>query len=143
MPSLDDAATGTAVISLVLAGRYDEARSLVALHPDAQELAYRTAWAAMLLLHDLDVQHGGSGRGTDLAVLARAACLEYAADLARSIDIHATTLSVTASPAIISSQRACPTSLLPGSPRIAAILKGLLAAPARHVMHWIGGGFPC
>jgi hypothetical protein len=81
MSSLADAATGTAVIALVLDGQYEAARSLVAQHPDPAELAYRTAWAAMLLLHDLDVGRGGKGRGAELAVLARAACLEFAPDL--------------------------------------------------------------
>ena len=84
MSSLTDTATGTAVISLVLDGQYEAARSLVAQHPDPAELAYRTAWAAMLLLHDLDVERGGSGRGANLAVVARAACLEFAPDLSDS-----------------------------------------------------------
>jgi hypothetical protein len=84
MTSLDDTATGTAVIALVLDGQYQAARSLAAQHPDPTELAYRTAWAAMLLLHDLDVERGGSGRGAELAVLARAACLEFAPDLSGS-----------------------------------------------------------
>ena len=84
MSSLTDTATGTAVISLVLDGQYQAARSLVAQHPDPAELAYRTAWAAMLLLHDLDVERGGSGRGAELAVVARAACLEFAPDLSGS-----------------------------------------------------------
>ena len=77
-------ATGTAVIALVLDGQYQAARSLVAHHPDPAELAYRTAWAAMLLLHDLDVERGGKGRGAEVAVLARAACLEFAPDLGNS-----------------------------------------------------------
>jgi hypothetical protein len=84
MSSLADAATGTAVIALVLDGQYQAARSLVAQHPDPAELAYRTAWAAMLLLHDLDVGRGGSGRGADLASLARTACLDFAPDLSDS-----------------------------------------------------------
>jgi hypothetical protein len=81
MSSLADTATGTAVIALVLDGQYEAARSVVAQHPDPAELAYRTAWAAMLLLHDLDVDHGGSGRGAELALVARAACLDFAPDL--------------------------------------------------------------
>ena len=84
MSSLADTATGTAVIALVLDGQYEAARSVVARHPDAAELAYRTAWAAMLLLHDLDVERGGSGRGAELAVVARAACLDFAPDLSDS-----------------------------------------------------------
>ena len=84
MSSLADTATGTAVIALVLDGQYQAARSLVAQHPDPAELAYRTAWAAVLLLHDLDVERGGSGRGAELAVVARAACLEFAPDLSGS-----------------------------------------------------------
>ena len=84
MSSLTDTATGTAVIALVLDGQYQAARSLVAQHHDPAELAYRTAWAAMLLLHDLDVERGGSGRGANLAVVARAACLEFAPDLSDS-----------------------------------------------------------
>ena len=84
MSSLTDTATGTAVIALDLDGQYQAARSLVAQHPDPAELAYRTAWAAMLLLHDLDVDRGGQGRGAELAVLARAACLEFAPDLSGS-----------------------------------------------------------
>jgi hypothetical protein len=81
MTSLDDVATGTAVIALVLDGQYEAARSLVAQHPDPTELSYRTAWAAMLLLHDLDVERGGNGRGAALASLARAAFLDFAPDL--------------------------------------------------------------
>ena len=84
MSSLSDTATGTAVIALVLDGQYEAARSVVAQHPDPAELAYRTAWAAMLLLHDLDVERGGSGRGAELAVVARAACLDFAPDLSGS-----------------------------------------------------------
>ena len=87
MSSLTDTATGTAVIALVLDGQYEAARSVVARHPDPAELAYRTAWAAMLLLHDLhdlDVGRGGSGRGAYLAVVARAACLDFAPDLSDS-----------------------------------------------------------
>ena len=84
MSSLTDTATGTAVIALVLDGQYEAARSVVAQHPDPAELAYRTAWAAMLLLHDLDVERGGSGRGAELAVVARAACLDFAPDLSDS-----------------------------------------------------------
>jgi hypothetical protein len=84
MSSLSDTATGTAVIALVLDGQYEAARSVVAQHPDPAELAYRTAWAAMLLLHDLDVGRGGSGRGAELASLARAACLDFAPDLSGS-----------------------------------------------------------
>ena len=84
MSSLTDTATGTAVIALVLDGQYQAARSLVAQHPDPAELAYRTACAAMLLLHDLDVGRGGSGVGANLAVVARAACLEFAPDLSDS-----------------------------------------------------------
>ena len=84
MSSLTDTATGTAVIALVLDGQYEAARSVVARHPDPAELAYRTAWAAMLLLHDLDVERGGSGRGAELAVVARTACLDFAPDLADS-----------------------------------------------------------
>jgi hypothetical protein len=84
MTSLDDTATGTAVIALVLDGQYQAARSLVAQHPDPTELAYRTAWADTLLLHDLDVERGGQGRGAELAVFARAACLEFAPDLSGS-----------------------------------------------------------
>ena len=84
MSSLTDTATGTGVIALVLDGQYQAARSLVAQHPDPAELAYRTAWAAMLLMHDLDVGRGGSGRGANLAVVARAACLEFAPDLSDS-----------------------------------------------------------
>jgi len=79
--SLTEVVTGTAVIALVLDGQYQAARSLVAQHPHPAELAYRTAWAAMLLLHDLDVERGGKGRGADLAVVARAACLDFAPDL--------------------------------------------------------------
>ena len=81
MTSLDDTATGTAVIALVLDGQCQAARGLDAHHTDPTELAYRTAWAAMLLLHDLDVERGGNGRGAELAVLARAACLDFAPDL--------------------------------------------------------------
>jgi hypothetical protein len=81
---LDDTATGTALIALVLNGRYEDARRLTASHPEPAELAYRTAWAAMLLLHDIDVAHGGSGRGADLAAVARAACLDFAADTGRA-----------------------------------------------------------
>ena len=84
MSSLADTATGTAVIALVLDGQYQAARSLVAQHHDPTELAYRTAWAAMLLMHDLDVERGGSGRGADLALVARAACLDFAPDLSDS-----------------------------------------------------------
>jgi hypothetical protein len=84
MTSLDDVATGTAVIALVLDGQYQAAQSLVAQHPDPAELAYRAAWAAMLLLHDLDVERGGSGRGAELAVVAQAACLDFAPDLSDS-----------------------------------------------------------
>ena len=84
MSSLSDTATGTAVIALVLDGQYEAARSVVAQHPDPAELAYRTAWAAMLLLHDLDVERGGSGRGAELAVVAQAACLDFAPDLSDS-----------------------------------------------------------
>ena len=84
MTSLDDTATGTALIALVLDGRYEDARSVAAAHPDPAELAYRTAWAAMLLLHDLHITHGGSGRGADLAAVARAACLDFAADTGRT-----------------------------------------------------------
>jgi hypothetical protein len=81
MSSLADVATGTAVMALLLDGQFQDARSLIAQHPDTAELAYRTAWAAMLLMHDLDVERGGNGRGAELAVLARAACLEFAPDL--------------------------------------------------------------
>jgi len=84
MSSLTDTATGTAVIALVLDGQYQAARSLIAQHPDPTELAYRTAWAAMLLLHDLDVDRGSHGRGAELAVVARAACLDFAPDLSGS-----------------------------------------------------------
>ena len=84
MSSLTDTATGTAVIALVLDGQYQAARSLVAQHHDLAELAYRTAWAAMLLMYDLDVGRGGSGRGAELAVVARAACLDFAPDLSGS-----------------------------------------------------------
>ena len=38
----------------------------------------------MLLLHDLDVERGGKGRGAELAILAGAACLEFATDLSDS-----------------------------------------------------------
>jgi hypothetical protein len=84
MSSLADTATGTAVIALVLDGQYQAARRVVAQHPDPAELAYRTAWAAMLLMHDLDVARGGSGRGAELALVARAACLGFAPDLGDS-----------------------------------------------------------
>jgi hypothetical protein len=84
MSSLADTATGTAVIALVLDGQYEAARSVVAQHSDSAELADRTAWAAMLLLHDLDVDRGGSGRGAELALVARAACLNFAPDLSDS-----------------------------------------------------------
>jgi hypothetical protein len=38
----------------------------------------------MLLLHDIDFERGGSGRGAELAVVAQAACLDFAPDLSDS-----------------------------------------------------------